>query len=125
MNEERTDERLRAKTISSQGENRMGKKDQRNRCKGKNKQGKPCQAAATAGGLCFFHANPNKASELGRMGGRKNRHFALPEGDALPLLDNTMAIRDRCCARDSGEPPTASHRRNRTRTAHRGTRAGQ
>jgi hypothetical protein len=24
------------------------------------------------GGLCFFHANPNKAVELGRIGGKKN-----------------------------------------------------
>jgi hypothetical protein len=36
--------------------------------------GKPCRAAATEGGLCFFHANPNKAAELGRVGGRKSRH---------------------------------------------------
>lgn len=43
-------------------------------CKGKTKKGRPCRAAATEGGLCFFHANPNKASELGRVGGRKSRH---------------------------------------------------
>lgn len=39
------------------------------RCKAQAKSGKRCGAAATAGGLCFFHANPNKASELGRIGG--------------------------------------------------------
>jgi hypothetical protein len=33
---------------------------------------------ATAGGLCFFHANPARARELGRIGGRKNRQ-QLPE----------------------------------------------
>ena len=43
-------------------------------CKGKTKKGSPCRAAATEGGLCFFHANPNKAAELGRVGGRKSRH---------------------------------------------------
>jgi len=44
------------------------------RCKANTKEGRPCRAAATEGGLCFFHANPNKAVELGRIGGRKNGH---------------------------------------------------
>ena len=47
------------------------------RCQGRTKSGKPCRAAATAGGLCFFHANPNKASELGRIGGR-SKHMMAP-----------------------------------------------
>lgn len=46
-------------------------KDFSNRCAGLTKAGRPCRAAATDGGLCFFHANPNKASEFGRIGGRK------------------------------------------------------
>ncbi|MGO8807844.1 MAG: DUF5763 domain-containing protein [Candidatus Sulfotelmatobacter sp.] len=29
-------------------------------CQALTKSGKPCQAAATSGGLCFFHANPCK-----------------------------------------------------------------
>ena len=48
------------------------------RCEAKTKDGKPCKAPATAGGLCFFHANPARARELGRIGGRKNRQL-LPE----------------------------------------------
>lgn len=40
------------------------------RCIGKTKLGKPCRAAATEGGLCYFHANPSKATELGRIGGK-------------------------------------------------------
>jgi hypothetical protein len=64
------------------------------RCKGKNKSGKPCGAAATAGGLCFFHANPDKASELGREGGRQNRHAGGDGGDPLPTMDNALAVRD-------------------------------
>jgi hypothetical protein len=64
------------------------------RCKAKTKTGKPCQAAATAGGLCFFHANPNKASELGRIGGKSNRHVAGETADPLPTLDNAIAVRD-------------------------------
>jgi len=35
------------------------------------------------GGLCFFHANPNKASELGRIGG-KRRKALIPQGSAEP-----------------------------------------
>src|ERR1039458_4489202 len=66
----------------------------KNRCNGRTRAGKPCRAAATDGGLCFFHANPNKASELGRIGGRSNRHAAAGGGDPLLPLDNAVAIRD-------------------------------
>lgn len=45
------------------------------RCKATAKTGKRCGAAATEGGLCFFHANPDKAAELGRIGGRKTVIF--------------------------------------------------
>jgi len=72
----------------------METKRRESRCKGRTKAGKPCGAAATAGGLCFFHANPNKASELGRIGGRK-RHAAAEGGDPLPPLDSEVAVRDR------------------------------
>lgn len=64
------------------------------RCKGRAKSGKPCRAAATAGGLCFFHANPNKASELGRIGGRSKRQSAAESANPLPTLDNVLAVRD-------------------------------
>src|ERR1700680_3433287 len=66
----------------------------KSRCKARTKAGKPCRAAATAGGLCFFHANPNKAAELGRIGGRGNRHATAGSGDPLPTLDNEIAVRD-------------------------------
>jgi general stress protein YciG len=69
-------------------------KHQDHLCKAKTKTGKPCRAAATAGGLCFFHANPNRASELGRKGGRKNRHLAAESVDPLPRLDTAKAVRD-------------------------------
>src|ERR1039458_96725 len=42
------------------------------RCNGKTKAGAPCRAPASSGGLCFFHANPDKAHILGQIGGRKN-----------------------------------------------------
>ena len=63
------------------------------RCQSMTKSGKPCRAAATEGGLCFFHANPNKAVELGRIGGKKNGLLRVGL-DPLPNLDNAIAIRD-------------------------------
>ncbi|HET7209258.1 MAG TPA: hypothetical protein VFI95_21960 [Terriglobales bacterium] len=42
-------------------------------CQSKTNKGTPCRAPATVGGLCFFHANPKEARELGRIGGRQNR----------------------------------------------------
>jgi len=72
----------------------MIKKQTSNRCQGKTKQGQPCRAAATAGGLCYFHANPSKASELGCVGGRKNRRVPAEVATALPNLDSILAVRN-------------------------------
>ena len=59
----------------SEGEGRsQWRKEYKIGAEPKRKRGKPCRAAATEGGLCFFHANPNKAAELGRVGGRKSRY---------------------------------------------------
>ena len=70
-------------------------KNSNSRCQALTKKGTPCRAAATAGGLCFFHANPNKASELGRIGGRSNRHWTAESPDVPPLsLESATAIRD-------------------------------
>ncbi len=72
----------------------MSLKNCNSRCQARAKSGKPCQAAATAGGLCFFHANPNKASELGRVGGRSKRPSAAAIVDPLPKLDKVIAVQD-------------------------------
>jgi hypothetical protein len=64
------------------------------RCKANTRAGKPCGAAATAGGLCFFHANPNKASELGRIGGKKRRSINAEISVPPPPLDTVKALRD-------------------------------
>ena len=64
------------------------------RCKARTKAGRACRAAATEGGLCFFHANPKKAAELGRIGGRQNRHGQAGDPDSLPTLDSALAVRD-------------------------------
>jgi len=63
-------------------------------CSALAKSGKPCRAAATAGGLCFFHANPKKASELGRIGGRRKRFSASEDVEPLPKLETAAAVRD-------------------------------
>src|SRR5262252_1080334 len=44
------------------------------RCKGITKSGTACTAWAMEGGLCYFHANPDKAAELGRNGGRRRQY---------------------------------------------------
>jgi Family of unknown function (DUF5763) len=64
------------------------------RCKGRTKSGNRCRAAPTAGGLCFFHANPNKASELGRIGGRSKRAATSESANPLPELHTAIAVRD-------------------------------
>ena len=64
-------------------------------CKALTKKGKPCRAAAFSDGLCYFHANPHKAKELGRIGGMKNRHSVVDDYSApLPPLDNALSLRD-------------------------------
>ena len=72
----------------------MTSKNQDSRCQGQTKAGKPCRAAATSGGLCFFHSNPNKAAELGRICGRKKSRPLADASDPLPKLDKITAVRD-------------------------------
>lgn len=53
-------------------------------CRAKTKAGKPCKAVAMQRGLCAFHADPKRAAQLGRIGGRKNRRYApCPEASAV------------------------------------------
>jgi hypothetical protein len=72
----------------------MTQRNSDSRCKADAKSGTPCRAAATSGGLCFFHANPNKASELGRIGGRSKRQAVAENAHPLPILNNAIAVRD-------------------------------
>jgi len=72
----------------------MKSKNLNSRCKGQTKTGESCRAAATSGGLRFFHANPNKAAELGRIGGRTKSRLPAEVSDPLPKLDNLSAVRD-------------------------------
>jgi len=72
----------------------MTPKNSNSRCQANAKSGKPCRAAATAGGLCFFHANPKKASALGRIGGKNKRGAATQSVDPLPKLDKASAVQE-------------------------------
>ena len=73
----------------------MDHKQRENRCRGITKQGKPCRAAAAEDGLCFFHANPNKAVELGRIGGRRNSHdFGTSTADPPHDLKSAKGVLD-------------------------------
>jgi general stress protein YciG len=70
-------------------------------CKATTSSGARCKARPNKDGLCFFHSDPKRAAELGRKGGRRNRHtyesplqpVAAPEsaGDVKRMLAETMA----------------------------------
>lgn len=54
-------------------------------CEAKTKSGNPCRAAVVVGSpYCAMHAHPGRAAELGRMGGRKNRHYVETAGTSIP-----------------------------------------
>jgi hypothetical protein len=109
----------------------MTQAKQDSRCSGLTKKGKPCRAAATEGGLCFFYANPEKAAELGRIGGRRNSRV-IGVLDPLLDLDSVTAVRDAVKTNDhgslcrqappsdrrrpglSGEPAATRHREGRS-----------
>ncbi len=69
-------------------------------CKATTSSGERCKAKPHKNGLCFFHSDPKKAAELGRKGGRRNRHnyetpmhLSAPEsaGDVKRMLADAMA----------------------------------
>jgi len=61
-------------------------------CKATNKQGRPCRAAAGDRDYCYFHANPGMAAQVGRMGGRQNRHVIEGHVTPLPPLNSISGI---------------------------------
>jgi hypothetical protein len=65
--------------------------DHENYCRGKTKQGQPCPAAGTESGYCYLHTNPGLAAELGRLGGRKDRHVVDEVPRPLPAMDTLRA----------------------------------
>jgi hypothetical protein len=55
----------------------------RKQCTARTKAGRPCQAPSIERDLCFCHAHPERLSELGRQGGKKNRRWKV-DGGNLP-----------------------------------------
>ena len=66
--------------------------DNDGRCQGTNKQRKPCGARAMEGGYCYLHAHPEMAAQLGRAGGRQNRHAVDGVFTPLPALDSVPGV---------------------------------
>src|ERR1700730_4549599 len=72
------------------------------KCQATTKAGRQCAAPAVRGtALCALHSDPNRAAELGRKGGARNRkvydgdarNVSVPEsaGDVKRMLAETMA----------------------------------
>ena len=68
--------------------------DKNDGCGAKTKKGEPSRAAATESGYCYLHSNPDIASQLGRTGGRKNRHVTEGAAGTLPALDTVTGVKD-------------------------------
>lgn len=85
----------------------------RKQCKAETKDGGVCQAPAVERGLCFFHANPEKPAELGRQGGKRNRHWKIEDGDLpqIPFRLRYCPIRRTIC---ESEVPIISAQPNPT-----------
>jgi Family of unknown function (DUF5763) len=66
------------------------------KCRGTTKRGMRCNANATPNGLCYFHADPKRASELGRLGGRKNKkQFLISDDQEVPAPVTAEDVRMR------------------------------
>ena len=66
--------------------------DNDGRCHAMNKQGQPCGARATESGYCYLHAYPEMAAQLGRAGGRQNRHVVEGVATLLSALDTSPGV---------------------------------
>lgn len=68
-------------------------RNSKSRCKALKKDGTPCQAAPMAGGLCFLHANPNKAVERGRIGGKRHSRISSRTAELLLKVESMSELR--------------------------------
>jgi general stress protein YciG len=60
-------------------------------CKATTSSGERCKAKPHKDGFCFFHCDPKKAAELGRKGGKDNRHiYETPRGVTAPESDGDV-----------------------------------
>jgi hypothetical protein len=71
----------------------MSNKQNGTRCIARTTEGRPCRAFAGIGKkFCYLHADPDRARELGRIGGRKNRHLLAEALDPLPAANTALAV---------------------------------
>ena len=64
------------------------------RCSFRMKSGERCTSRATPSGLCFFHANHDKASELGPIDCMNNRRVAAENTAPLSKLETAAPVQD-------------------------------
>jgi hypothetical protein len=65
-------------------------KEATRRCGATTKSGQPCRAPATNSGFCYIHSQLGRAAEIGRLGGRKNRHLSSErEGRIMKVPQNS------------------------------------
>jgi len=78
-------------------------------CVAKTKTGESCRAPAGPDGLCFLHANPNRARTLGQLGGLGNRRASgidLQIPDDIGLADLRKLVVETIRQYASGELKT-------------------
>jgi len=65
------------------------------KCSARTKLGNECRAAAVMGTqFCALHGNPERAAELGRMGGLKNRHYIETEPVNITLPSTAEDVKN-------------------------------
>ena len=64
-------------------------------CKAKTKAGGPCAAPAIRGGqFCAIHSDPERAAQLGRKGGRGNRHLYENDGREVAAPQTALDVKN-------------------------------
>ena len=63
-------------------------------CKATASSGVRCKAKPHKDGLCFFHFDPRKAAELGRKGGKGNRHVYETPDQEIPAPRNACDVKN-------------------------------
>jgi hypothetical protein len=64
-------------------------------CKAKTRSGEHCKARVSQNGFCAIHADPSRASELGRRSGTARRYVLNAKGrlPALPVPQTALDVR--------------------------------
>jgi len=65
------------------------------KCSARTKLGKECRASVVIGTqFCALHGDPERAAELGRMGGLKNRHYIETEPVNITLPSTAEDVKN-------------------------------